>query len=110
MRRFARRNEEDFRLQREAAAALLPSTAQRPKRSWRNEKSGNSGTITLLSRSTVAERPPPLDMSRQSSGRTQISDHWLGWLHRRACGGVEYVNGFTLIPRAQLPRQSCLAL
>ena len=92
----ARRNEEDFRLQREAAAAVLPSTEQRSKRSWRNEKSGNSGIITLLSRSTVAERPPPPDMSRHSSGRTQSSDHWLGRLHRRACDGVEYVDGFTL--------------
>ncbi len=49
--------EEDFRLQREAVEAVLESTEPSAERTWRNEKSGNHGSVKLLSSSTVAQQP-----------------------------------------------------
>jgi len=54
---IAQFTKEDLRLQRAAAAAVLASDESQAEQVWHNEKSGNSGTVTLLSRSTIEARP-----------------------------------------------------
>lgn len=50
--------EEDFKLQQKAVLDVLSSDQDRATQSWRNEKSGNSGTVELLARFTSADHRP----------------------------------------------------